>query len=339
LGNAGTRGNIAFTSSNFDLCYKRPDVPKGAGPKLFVKMPPKLPIFFVAIPTPSSYTQKIRTVEKDERRTGSYEQEPVVCSMCPLVRRRCGEKTRAWVNASGGTEVGKPVLVEFYNDLPRPGVSESGLRAWGARAQGALEKYERRVRGRYNEGTLQRLLESPFADARRAAVVALGLIGTMDSNRRLAGRLRDEDRAVRVLAGDALWSLWLRGDNRVWGQQLRRIMRLNATDKALNALTALIKKAPRFAEAYNQRAIVYFRLEEFPRAIADCDAALKLNPFHFGALAGMGQSYMKLKRPRAALKAFRAACQIHPGLEGIQETIHFLEEALGEEGRKDDNKK
>ena len=84
--------------------------------------------------------------------------------------------------------------------------------------------------------------------------------------------------------------------------------------------------------------ILHFREGDFQRSAADCQVVVKLNPYHFGALSGMGQCYMKLKKPRAALKAFRTALGINPGLEEIEETVHFLEGALGEEGRKDDKK-
>jgi tetratricopeptide (TPR) repeat protein len=204
--------------------------------------------------------------------------------------------------------------------------------------QTALQDFEKRVRDRYTEGTLHRLLAGPDPVTRAAAVLAVGLVGTMKSNRFLAAVLKDEDRTVRQLAPDALWSLWFRADSEANNLELRRLMRVSDPKKAIAGLGALIKKSPRFAEAFNQRAILFFRLEDFPRSIVDCDMAAKLNPYHFGALAGMGQSYMKLKKPRAALKAFRAAYQINPGLEGIEETIQFLEDALGEEGRKDDKK-
>ena len=115
-------------------------------------------------------------------------------------------------------------------------------------------------------------------------------------------------------------------------------MRVTDPAKALTGLSALIRKAPKFAEAYNQRAILYFRLEKYQRSVSDCEAAIQLNPHHFGAQAGMGQCYMKLKKPKAALRAFRSAIQINPGLEGVEETIQFLENALGEEGKKDDKK-
>ena len=60
--------------------------------------------------------------------------------------------------------------------------------------------------------------------------------------------------------------------------------------------------------------------------------------YHFGALSGMAQCFLKLRKPKAALKAFRQAFRINPGLEGVEETIRALEDVLGEEGRRDDKK-
>ena len=95
---------------------------------------------------------------------------------------------------------------------------------------------------------------------------------------------------------------------------------------------------PRFAEAYNQRAVLLFKMKEYQRSIIDCEKALKLNPCHFGALAGMAQCFMGLNKPKAALRAFRNAYRINPDMEGVEETIRALESALGEEGRTDDKK-
>jgi len=228
------------------------------------------------------------------------------------------------------------LLVEFYDDLPDNADDDS--RASKIARLKALNDFKSKVAGRYNEGTLQRLLDSNSARARRAAVMALGLMGTMRSNKDVAVMLRDDDREVRALAANALWSLWFRADKDDNNQELQRLMRMGNPDKVLAGLNALLQKAPNFAEAYNQRAILYFRLGEYQKSITDCETVLKRNPFHFGAQSGMAQCYMKLRKPRAALKAFRTAYRINPGLEGVEETIRALEDVLGEEGKKDDKK-
>jgi tetratricopeptide (TPR) repeat protein len=235
-----------------------------------------------------------------------------------------------------GADVGKALLVDCYTELLQSGNDESRP-ARVARLK-ALEKFRAKVAARYNEGTLQRLLDSGDVHARRAAVLALGLLGTMRSNKELAALLRDDDRQVRQLAADALWSVWFRADTDAHNQELQRLIRLGDPQRTRSGLDALIKKASGFAEAYNQRAIVYFRLGEYEKSISDCEMVLKLNPYHFGAQSGMGQCYMKLKKPKAALKAFRTAFRLNPDLEGVEDTIRALEDVLGEEGKPDDKK-
>src|SRR5262249_33457148 len=206
------------------------------------------------------------------------------------------------------------------------------------RLQASLEKFKKKATARYNEGTLQRLLNSSDANTRRAATLALGLVGTMQSNAAIALLLHDEDPRVRQLAADALWSLWFRADSDENNAELQRLLQFRQPDQLRAGLDALIARAPDFAEAYNQRAILLFRQEEFQKAIADCERVLKLNPYHFGAQSGLAQCYLNLNKLKLALKAFRKARGIHPTLEGIDEQIRNLESVLGEGGMKDDKK-
>ena len=232
-----------------------------------------------------------------------------------------------------GAEVRMALLVEYYRRLPeRKEIEQS--QSWAVRLEEGLEVFKQEVAARYSEGTLQRLLNVPNSEAQRATTLALGLTGTLSSNKVLASRLHDNDPQVRQLAADALWAIWFRADTAAHNKELQRITRMRDPKKALTAFDALLKKAPEFAEAFNQRAILYFRLEEYAKSIADCDLVLKLNPCHFGAAAGMAQCYMKLKKPKAALKAFRHALRINPNMEGVEETIRTLEDVLGEEGKK-----
>ncbi len=232
-----------------------------------------------------------------------------------------------------GANVAAPLLIEFYRELPQPG-EDDDPQVWAARMEKALETFRKKVTGRYTEGTLLHLLDSPDETARRAAVIALGMIGTMHANSGMAGRLHDDDPGVRRLAGDALWAIWFRGDSEENAKELQRLIRVRDADKALAGLDNLVKKAPHFAEAYNQRAIHYYQAGDFQKAIADCEKVLELNPHHFGAQSGMAQSYLRLRRPREALKAYRAAYAINPNLDGAEETIRALENALEDEGKK-----
>jgi tetratricopeptide (TPR) repeat protein len=233
--------------------------------------------------------------------------------------------------------MGVPLLVEYFQRIPTRRVKDDS-ETWRKRLEEGRMKFLQLAQARYSEGTLLRLLEGCDVRARRAALVALGKLGGMDAAEAVAARLRDDDAEVRQFAADALWGLWFRADADENNQELQRLVRMRDRDKALAGLDQLVEKAPRFAEAYNQRAILHFRLKQYERSIADCEKALQLNPLHFGAQAGMAQCYLQLRKNKAALKAFRAALRLNPNLDGVAETIRALENALGEEGRKDDRK-
>jgi tetratricopeptide (TPR) repeat protein len=225
--------------------------------------------------------------------------------------------------------VGTALLVEYHEQIPERQPNESAA-DWRRRYQSAVELFRHQVRTRYAEGTLLRLLNSGDLRARRAALVALEFCGTLVGNLTVAARLHDDDVEVRRLADNALWSIWFRADNEENNKELRRLSRLRSREQALIGLNRLIDKAPQFAEAYNQRAILYFRLKQYERSITDCERTLALNPCHFGAQAGMAQCFLNLRKHRAALKAFRHALRLNPSLEGVADTIRALENALGE---------
>lgn len=221
------------------------------------------------------------------------------------------------------------LLVESYVKLPQPqpGDDPDLLQAG---MQDALRGFRDDVRSKYTEGTLHRLLAAGDLPSRRAAALALGLVGTMRSNLPLAAALKDRDTLVKKFAADSLREVWLRGEEADHGWQLREAMRLPDHAQALAALDELVREAPAFAEAYNQRAVLLFRRGEYAKAVADCEAALRLNPAHFGAAAGLGRCYLRLNRPRAALRALQQALEIYPGLEEVKATLRELQAALGE---------
>ena len=244
-----------------------------------------------------------------------------------------------------------PLLVEYFNALPNDAL-EGGLdwpvsqytrekdpqatetRTTGkARRRAAIHIFCKQVRQRYTEGTLLRALHVGNATMRRAAIFALGMLGSPPVNAFLADRLHDEDNEVSRLAAEALWSLWFRGENAAHSDELYRILRLRDHKQAIAALDDLVGRAPDFPEPFNQRAILYFQLEQFALSARDCTTTLKLNPHHFGAQAGLGQCLLRLQRPRAALRSFLLALRINPRLDGISGTVKALEIALDDDAR------
>ena len=231
----------------------------------------------------------------------------------------------------------QPLILQYFQLLPERHAEEEPAN-WPREYRKALLRFKRAVAARYYESTLERLLDAPDADTRQAAVLALGLMGTIKTSPTVASCLHDDDESVRKIATESLWAIWQRGDSTENNQELQRLIRMTAKgDDAVAILAgfdALLKKAPRFAEAYNQRAIVHFKRGDYAQAIRDCEKAMRLNPHHFGAASGMGQCFMKQKKLRAALRIYRRANRINPNLHNIRETILSLERMLGEEGKR-----
>jgi Flp pilus assembly protein TadD len=69
-------------------------------------------------------------------------------------------------------------------------------------------------------------------------------------------------------------------------------------------------------------------MSDFPASVADIHRTLELEPRHWGALAGLGQIYLILGEPEAALKPLRQAFAINPYLDGVRMMIEQAEIAM-----------
>jgi tetratricopeptide (TPR) repeat protein len=176
----------------------------------------------------------------------------------------------------------------------------------------------------YSAGGLERLAVHGHRAVRRAAVLALGVIGDYEANHTLGRALLDEDRTVRTLAENGIRAIWTRAGGDEERQELGLIMRLNAAQHykdAVRRATALIERAGWFAEVWNQRALAQFNLGRFAEAIRDCHQALEINPYHFPAATTMGQAYLALGNQVSALESFRRALRLDPDLEGVRAQV------------------
>ena len=190
-----------------------------------------------------------------------------------------------------------------------------------------IDAFRRNVSARYNEGTLTRLLQARDVQSRRAAILALGLFGGFGCNAALARTLRDTDPTVRTLADNALWAIWFRADSQENNDALEKIHNLIGRGRlreAIEQADRLIAQAPTFAEAHNQRAIAHYFQGRFAESVEDCKNVLILNPYHTGALSGMGQCQLRLGLRDDALKTFRRALEIQPYSENLREIVAEL---------------
>jgi len=152
-----------------------------------------------------------------------------------------------------------------------------------------------------------------------------------EANDVLGARMRDSDRGVRLLAETGLREIWLRDGNEAQRHQIRKIVRLNTAgefDEASQLASQLISDAPRFAEAWNQRGIARFNLQQYRQSVSDCRQTLRLNPYHFAAAVGMAHGYIELNDAAAALESLQLALQVNPELEQVRIQESRLRKAL-----------
>ncbi len=185
-------------------------------------------------------------------------------------------------------------------------------------------KLKQLLNANYSETDLVTYLRSKDALLGRAAGAALRLIGTPEVIPALVDALKNDDPGTRYNAEYALWEIWAHsGDDAVDAmlKDGKNLLKNEAYQQAVERFTTVIEAAPSFAEGYNQRAIAYFMLEEWSKAIRDCKQTITLNPDHFGAFAGMGHVYVRLGKIDEAIAAYKQALVINPNLISIAEAI------------------
>ncbi len=202
-----------------------------------------------------------------------------------------------------------------------------------------LDAFRDRVAARYSEESLGRLLAgSRSVNTRRAAAAALGSVGGYRRSNPILGRaLGDEDPVVRRLAESSLWSIWFHAGSAENNQALQRAMQVAERGDLRHAeemVSRLISTAPDFAEAYNQRAIIYFQQGRFAASAHDCQRVISLNPYHFGALGGLFQCQMYLHQPGEALETLRRASRLQPHNIAFRDAIRALEAQVALDGPK-----
>lgn len=85
---------------------------------------------------------------------------------------------------------------------------------------------------------------------------------------------------------------------------------------------------------YCNRAAAYFRLGEHEAAVADCTAALALQPDYGKAHGRLGLALTALERHREARAAFARASQLEPENESYKQNLRLADELLQQRGER-----
>ena len=117
---------------------------------------------------------------------------------------------------------------------------------------------------------------------------------------------------------DQIWKTWLSAENDEIDALMQQAVRQRRNYDfigALETLNKVIALTPDYAEAWNQRATVYFHQQEFEKSLEDIAKTLELEPRHFGSLAGRAVIRLMQSKPALARQSIIEALKHHPFLK------------------------
>lgn len=131
-----------------------------------------------------------------------------------------------------------------------------------------------------------------------------------------------------------IWSVWSEhpNNNRLtekleFGTEL---MQYGDYYYALKVFNNIIVTDPRWSEAWNKRATVFFLMNEFNNSLDDIDKVLSIEPRHFGALSGQARIFIKLQKYEKAIKSIERALEFYPSFKS-RELIPEIERLIKED--------
>jgi Tfp pilus assembly protein PilF len=123
---------------------------------------------------------------------------------------------------------------------------------------------------------------------------------------------------------DRIWQVWMDHPHQAAAQALELATRDIAAqryDIAETRLTALLRRAPGFAEAWHKRATLYYLLGRDAEFLDDVRRTLALEPRHFAAMMHFAELLLGMGSRSEARFAFHAALSVHPHLPRAREAL------------------
>ena len=133
---------------------------------------------------------------------------------------------------------------------------------------------------------------------------------------------------------ERIWALWTASRSDTITLLMSRVQAATEAkdiDLAITLLDAVIKIKPKYVEAWNRRATIYYMKKDYGHALADIREVLRREPRHFGALSGLGLIMLDIGDDKQALEVYRRALAVYPRLRRIPDVVKTLQEKI--EGR------
>lgn len=147
-----------------------------------------------------------------------------------------------------------------------------------------------------------------FAQTEREAVALDALFAQL--------KAAPDEAAARAIT-DQIWIYWTTPADTALAARMRKVLILRQQadfPAVIAALDDIIADYPSYAEAWNQRATIYYLLSNYDKSLADIAKVLEFEPRHFGALVGRAVIYRTQGKQALAIRDMAAALAIHPFL-------------------------
>ena len=145
------------------------------------------------------------------------------------------------------------------------------------------------------------------------------------------GRVNNSKNAT--LLEEKIWSIWNKHPtNNKLTDKLElgtELMQYGDYNYALKVFDNIIVTDPKWSEAWNKRATVYFLMSQFTNSLDDIDKVLNIEPRHFGALSGQARIFIKLQKYEEAIKSINRALKFYPSFKS-REMIPEIERLIRE---------
>ena len=116
-----------------------------------------------------------------------------------------------------------------------------------------------------------------------------------------------------------IWSIWnAHPTNNKLTERLEfgtELMQYGDYNYALKVFDNIIVTDPKWSEAWNKRATVYFLMSQFKNSLDDINKVLSIEPRHFGALSGQARIFIKLQKYEKAIKSIERALKFYPSFK------------------------
>ena len=135
-------------------------------------------------------------------------------------------------------------------------------------------------------------------------------------------------------AAQDIWAAWMESGSPTVDMIMERAVDAQTVGE-FDTARALYDRAimidPDYAEAWSRRASLFLNDENFPEALRDLNEALRLEPRHFGAWAGLGIMMETMGAEKEALAAYRQALDIYPFMtQALQAEKRLAKQAEGQ---------